>query len=117
MNSLEENLKELCCWLGAHGCANCAREDPDVHNKNLRKTECVCTCASSTTCYVNRKPVLKYVTVLQELLHTKIQLCITCFFIYLLVRTDFEQNRTNCKIKQKKLYTQCLCITLLQKPL
>ena len=84
--------------LSSPGCANCARKVRTSINKNLRKSEslsvcvlcvclsvCVCVCVSvcvlAALPFKKRKPVLKYVTVLQELLHTKIQLCITCFFL------------------------------------
>lgn len=59
--------------------------------------------------------MLKYVTVLQELLHTKIQLCITCFFLAgKKKKKKFNITGHNCKIKQQ-LYTTYLCIISLSK--
>lgn len=66
----------------------------DIHNKNLRKSKSVSVlCVLAALPVRKRKPVLKYVTVLQELQHTKIQLCILAFSL-LVKKTELEYKWT-----------------------
>lgn len=111
LDSLTENLKKLYCSHSVtQRCANCARKVSDVRGENLRKSEiesvCVCVCvlkALPVTKPKNKNQCYK-VTVLQELLNTKIQLWKNLLLPHG-SKLNLDRTARQGKIKQK-LYTK-----------
>lgn len=80
---LEEKPEEVVMWSlsSLEMCKRCPGGS-DVHIKEPEKVrECICRCVCVLIALPVRKNINQCynVTVLQELLHTKIQLCITFF--------------------------------------